>query len=261
MAVVLKGLFNSYKSIFTDYTDLRNEDSFRCTYTFIFTFLPAYIAIVKVIGPALMKNRQPFNLRKVLIFYNSIQIVLNLYILYECIIAYLGSPNVICIDIIEDTMLDIRRHYMYLKMLDCLETVFFVLRKSYRQISFLHLYHHSVILFGAWCGNKFFWGDSVLIIPLLNSFVHAVMFVYYLLTILDPEWKKNLLMKKSITIIQIVQLNMMWIYFSLTLLIPNCDGKLHTAVSFLWISNNIYMVTLFLSFYVKTYMNHNNKNK
>ncbi|XP_057669675.1 elongation of very long chain fatty acids protein 7-like [Diorhabda carinulata] len=261
MAVALKRLYNFFQTTFEDHRDPNNEDLFCCTFTFLCTFIPAYFAIVKYIGPALMKNRQPFNLKNVLIFYNSIQIILNLYIFYQTIIVYLGSPDVICIQTTEDrVLLKLKREYLYLKILDCVETVFFVLRKSYRQISFLHLYHHSIILFAAWCGNRYYWGDSVVIIIFLNSFVHTVMFVYYLLTSLDPEWKKNLILKKNITLIQIVQLNIMWIYFIITLLKPNCVGKVDTFVAYLWIFNNIFMVILFIRFYIRTYIN-NKKTK
>lgn len=40
--------------------------------------------------------------------------------------------------------------YFLVKLLDLFDTVFFVLRKRTRQISFLHLYHHVLILIGAY---------------------------------------------------------------------------------------------------------------
>lgn len=40
--------------------------------------------------------------------------------------------------------------YFLLKILDLFDTIFFVLRKRARQISFLHVYHHIAILSGAW---------------------------------------------------------------------------------------------------------------
>lgn len=39
-------------------------------------------------------------------------------------------------------------YYFYcLKLLDLCDTIFFVLRKNTRQVSFLHLYHHVAVLF------------------------------------------------------------------------------------------------------------------
>lgn len=40
--------------------------------------------------------------------------------------------------------------YFLVKILDLLDTIFFVLRKRTRQISFLHVYHHVAILMGAY---------------------------------------------------------------------------------------------------------------
>lgn len=40
--------------------------------------------------------------------------------------------------------------YLLVKYLDLFDTVFFVLRKRTRQISFLHVYHHVAILCGAY---------------------------------------------------------------------------------------------------------------
>lgn len=42
--------------------------------------------------------------------------------------------------------------YFLVKLLDLFDTVFFVLRKRTRQISFLHVYHHVAILVGAFIG-------------------------------------------------------------------------------------------------------------
>ncbi|GFU15986.1 elongation of very long chain fatty acids protein, partial [Nephila pilipes] len=36
------------------------------------------------------------------------------------------------------------------KNLELLDTIFFVLRKKYNQISFLHVFHHSVVLLVYW---------------------------------------------------------------------------------------------------------------
>lgn len=40
--------------------------------------------------------------------------------------------------------------YFLVKVLDLLDTIFFVLRKRTRQISFLHVYHHVAILIGSY---------------------------------------------------------------------------------------------------------------
>lgn len=43
----------------------------------------SYAYFSKVLGPRLMENRKPFNLRNILIFYNAFQTVFSTWIFYE----------------------------------------------------------------------------------------------------------------------------------------------------------------------------------
>jgi elongation of very long chain fatty acids protein 4 len=75
-------------------------------------------------------------------------------------------------------------HYMWIfhmtKYYECMDTFIMILRKSYRQITFLHVYHHASMIVFTWAvlynhpGGDFYLG------PLLNSFVHVWMYLYYL---------------------------------------------------------------------------------
>lgn len=51
--------------------------------------------------------------------------------------------------------------YFLLKLLDLMDTIFFVLRKKQTQVTFLHLYHHVGILMGAWGAVKYLPGGHV----------------------------------------------------------------------------------------------------
>lgn len=44
--------------------------------------------------------------------------------------------------------------YYFSKLIELLDTVFFLLRKKTRQISFLHVYHHSTMPILWWIGVK-----------------------------------------------------------------------------------------------------------
>lgn len=49
--------------------------------------------------------------------------------------------------------------WMYmLKIVELVETVFFVLRKKQNQVSALHVYHHVSMVLLAWIGVKYFPG-------------------------------------------------------------------------------------------------------
>lgn len=99
--------------------------------------------------------------------------------------------------------------------------VFFVLRKKNSHISTLHVIHHGVMPMSVWFGVKFTPGKislfcrdwlfnwSVLgghstFFGFLNTFVHIVMYTYYLLAAFGPHMQKYLWWKKYLTTLQMV---------------------------------------------------------
>ena len=82
--------------------------------------------------------------------------------------------------------------------------MFFVLRKKDRQISFLHVFHHSGMVFMSFGVVKYYPGGNIVFYGMLNSMVHTVMYLYYMLAAMGPEWQKFLWWKKHITRIQMV---------------------------------------------------------
>lgn len=95
--------------------------------------------------------------------------------------------------------------YFLLKVLDLLDTVFFVLRKKDRQISFLHLYHHTGMVVLTWNATKFLPGGHGVFTGFINSIIHVIMYTYYLLALISPKYKNNLWWKKYITQMQMVR--------------------------------------------------------
>lgn len=122
--------------------------------------------------------------------------------------------------------------YFLAKISELLDTVFFVLRKKDRQISFLHMYHHTVMPMISWGATKYYpgghgtfigkWlsrpnGGSEIIwkyiismillyhfLGTINSFVHIIMYAYYFLSALGPQLQPYLWWKKHITNMQMV---------------------------------------------------------
>ncbi|XP_072398525.1 very long chain fatty acid elongase AAEL008004-like [Diabrotica undecimpunctata] len=243
---------------FTHIIDPRHEDYMVSSPYFFWGFILTYIYSIKVLGPKLMQHRQPYNIKNIVIGYNIIQILVNLYIFFGAIYVYFSSSNWLCIDTTEKNFLaNLRKYYYYLKMSDCLETVFFILRKKYQQASFLHIYHHSAIILGSFVGFRYYYGDNVTIVGGLNSIVHTFMYIYYLLTAIDSKWRNYMAIKRGLTLIQIVQLTMMWSWMAITKVIPGCKTFPPFAL-LIWITNNIFMISLFIRFYYKTYKDNQN---
>lgn len=99
------------------------------------------------------------------------------------------------------------------------------------QVTFLHVYHHSLMMVGSWAFLKFTPSESVVFMGLLNSLVHVFMYAYYGLTALGPAVAKHLNpYKKYITRLQLVSLLEMLVLFlsvshDLVILNESCMGS------------------------------------
>lgn len=52
--------------------------------------------------------------------------------------------------------------YFFSKIVELLDTVFFVLRKKQSQVTFLHVYHHAITMFFSWGYLKFLPGKFLI---------------------------------------------------------------------------------------------------
>lgn len=103
-------------------------------------------------------------------------------------------------------------YYFLAKITELLDTVFFVLRKKEKQQSFLHVYHHSIMVFVTWTALKYEPSYRLVFIGFLNSFVHIIMYTYYALASF-PSLTKYLWWKKYITSMQLVSFPLKLIKF------------------------------------------------
>ena len=59
--------------------------------------------------------------------------------------------------------------YFFSKFIDLLDTIFFIMRKKYNQVSALHVIHHSTLPWLSWWGPRFVGGGHAGFGPFLNS--------------------------------------------------------------------------------------------
>ncbi|KAJ8918567.1 hypothetical protein NQ315_013072 [Exocentrus adspersus] len=140
--------------------------------------------------------------------------------------------------------------YFLAKMVELLDTVFFVLRKKDKQITFLHCYHHTTMAMISWAVVKYYPGGHCTFIGLINSFVHVIMYSYYLLAALGPQVQKFLWSKKYITTIQLVQFCIVFVHTS-QLIFTDC-GYPKWPVP-LALPNIVFFYYLFTDFYNMAY--------
>ncbi|RWS10720.1 elongation of very long chain fatty acids protein-like protein [Dinothrombium tinctorium] len=219
----------------------------------------SYLIIVKILGPQFMKGRQPFDLRKYMLLYNCFLIGFNgigffigLWMLEFGRLAIDCTLDLHHFDHIQLTLFTFFGWlYFISKVADFMDTFFFVLRKKANQVTFLHVFHHSVMPLIGYAGMKFHPLPYSGLMPLLNVFVHAVMYSYYALSSAGPEMKKYLFWKKRITQIQMIQFVMTLIHSVNGLINPNC--KWPKFLAFCECIHSIIFLILFYSFYRKSY--------
>ncbi|XP_016959886.1 elongation of very long chain fatty acids protein F [Drosophila biarmipes] len=227
----------------------------------VLMILAAYLLFVKVVGPKIMKKRRPFDLRGPIKVYNIMQILYNVIMLVFAIHFMLG-PGDFDFRCISNLPPDhayktwerwLTYSYFFNKLLDLLETVFFVLRKKDRQISFLHLFHHMYMLYFCFMYLYYYgYGGHGFFMCFFNVIVHIMMYSYYYQSSLRSNSRGDLWWKKYITIVQLVQFGIILGHSLFTLLQPDCPSARFSAYCAGTIS--IVFIILFSNFYYHAYM-------
>jgi len=215
-------------------------------------FTVAYLAMV-YFGVKFMENRQPYNIKPFIFTYNLYQCILNMWCV--CAMVYEIYSNPWFTGVWGNTpqqgsggfriafLVWIHYNNKYVELLD---TLFMILRKKNNQISFLHCYHH-VLLIWAWflvckieAGGDCYFGATV------NSAVHVIMYGYYTLALLNIPcpWKK------WITNIQMLQFTVCFTHSCYVLYKGNMPWTLPAAQGFVMVN----MLVLFGNFYRKSYL-------
>ncbi|KAH8310284.1 hypothetical protein KR044_000446 [Drosophila immigrans] len=165
--------------------------------------------------------------------------------------------------------------YYFSKFTEFMDTMFFVLRKKTSQVTTLHVIHHGCMPMSVWFGVKFTPGNrrssqthsnqsltnvSLVCFPgghstffgLLNTFVHIVMYTYYMFSAMGPQYQKYLWWKKYLTTLQMVQFILIMVH-AFQLLFIDCN---YPKAFVWWIGMHAVMFFfLFNEFYKAAYRN------
>ncbi|KYQ46447.1 Elongation of very long chain fatty acids protein 4 [Trachymyrmex zeteki] len=205
-----------------------------------------------------MKNKPPYSLKKFMKLYNIVQILANAWLIYDHIDSGLFSTKLICptldysYNYIPMRITRCLWYYFLLKILDYVQTGIFVLRKKDTQVTALHLYHHVSTFLLAWMTLRYYAIPPLALMSIMNSFIHTIMYTYYLLSAWGPNVQKAVApMKRWITVIQMIQFIMMILYGSQYILL-DCKVMTHFAL-YTYIGNVMVNFYMFYNFYQKTY--------
>lgn len=215
-----------------------------------------YLAMIRT-GPRLMRHRRPFNIRPLIVLYNMAMVVVNAYMVVQIsLAAFRLNYSIVCQPVVvRDEAEDLRLAsavwvYFVSKIVEFLDTLFFILKKKDRHISFLHVYHHSSVFTLWWIAVKWVPGGSTFGPALINCIIHVIMYSYYTVAALGPTFQRYLWWKKYLTVLQLGQFVIVG-GFAFKMLSMDCDFPKWMVV--LCMAQVTVFFVLFADFYVKAY--------
>ncbi|XP_015439768.1 PREDICTED: elongation of very long chain fatty acids protein 7-like [Dufourea novaeangliae] len=255
------GLLETYRYLMEDVADPRVADWFLMGSPVpLLGIISFYLAFVLRLGPLYMKNRKPFNLNKVMIFYNIFMATASAAVFYGLLTSgfttklSLGcETHVVSHDPESYRMARWIWRLLILKLFELGDTLMFILRKKFSQASFLHIYHHTSTVLLSWITCKFVPGGMWTFPIMPNCIVHVIMYTYYLLACLGPEMQKRIApWKQYITGLQMFQFVIMIGHTCQTLL-PSCEPN-RKPVAYIYMSQILTIFYMFCDYYKKSYL-------
>jgi hypothetical protein len=233
-----------------------------------FNIALAYFAFV-VIGSTIMKvfNVPAIDPYPIKFMYNVSQIMLCAYMTIEALLlAYRNGYSCLPCNDYNTTNPPVA-NLLYLfyvsKVWDFWDTIFIVLGKKWRQLSFLHVYHHMTIFMFYWLNSHVNYDGDIYLTIVLNGFIHTVMYTYYFICMHTkvPETGKslNIWWKSSLTMMQLIQFVTMMSQGTY-LLATGCK-KTSLKVVALYVVYILSLFFLFAQFYVASYSKPKSKKK
>lgn len=217
-----------------------------------------YVYAVKIVGPKWMRDRKPFQLRILMAIYNFALVLVNGFFVWAFVrhgyiakgYKVIGQSNDYSTD--PATMYIVRLTWWYyvLRLFEFLDTVFFVMRKKYAQVTPLHVFHHVVVAWNMWMNLSFGGQGQTMFVTVVNSCVHVVMYTYYFLSALGPAFQRFIWWKRYLTQLQLAQFvtvcmhSMSYLFYK--------EGSI-PGFTLIMVSEAVVFLVWFLSFYSNAY--------
>ncbi|KDO26247.1 hypothetical protein SPRG_08322 [Saprolegnia parasitica CBS 223.65] len=211
----------------------------------------AYLVFV-IVGTLVMKSGVPaINTSALQFVYNPIQIALCSYMCIEAgIQAYRHDYSVMpcnAYDVAKPVMGNVMWLFYVSKILDFMDTFFIIVGKKWKQLSFLHVYHHLTIFSIYWLNIRVLYDGDVYLTIILNGFIHTIMYTYYFVS----AHTKTIWWKKYITTMQLIQFVTMNVQAYMTIS-KKCDGApMNVSIMYLVYIQSLFW--LFMHFFIQSY--------
>ncbi|KAM7533965.1 hypothetical protein Aperf_G00000108713 [Anoplocephala perfoliata] len=158
-----------------------------------------------IIGVYLFVVWYGFEIRNIVVFLNVCMVALSLWMVYEfCAVGWIfGGYSLGCQPVDRSMhpqalrMARVCWVYYISKLIELADTVFFILRRKFQLITFLHVFHHAAMASSWWFFVEFVPGGFSIFHALLNSFIHVWMYTYYALAAAGPHFHPYLWWKRE----------------------------------------------------------------
>ncbi|KAB1280626.1 Elongation of very long chain fatty acids protein 7 [Camelus dromedarius] len=202
--------------------------------------LGLYVYFVTSLGPKLMENRKPFELKKVMITYNFLIVLFSVYMCYEASVFSIPHgrilPESLCLTVMMFLVMTARfvmsgwgtGYSLRCEIVDYSRSPT-ALRNCYKEESGLGTFH-----------------------AFLNTAVHVVMYSYYGLCALGPAYQKYLWWKKYLTSLQLVQFVIITIHIGQFFFMEDCNYQFPVFL-YVIMSYGCIFLLLFLHFWYRAY--------
>jgi elongation of very long chain fatty acids protein 4 len=220
-------------------------------------FTVLYLAMV-FFGRKWMANRSEFQIKPFIFTYNVYQCLLNLWCVYAMLNEVYSNDHFqgnsfwrLWGNTVQPDKNGFRISFLVWvhynnKYIELLDTVFMILRKKNDQVSFLHCYHHVLLIWAWFFVCKFESGGDCYFGAMVNSTIHVIMYGYYTLALLKIPcpWKQH------ITNCQMLQFCLVLTHSIYVAYRKNLPIELPLVQAFVMIN----MLVLFGQFYKKAYI-------
>lgn len=175
---------------------------------FLFSVSAFYLAFTLLLSRYMKQRSGPFvckPFKSILLVYNFMCVLLAGYVVWGIGYVLLTTPRkFVCNALVPADEVGEKQHASFLahvfwvfyaqKFWEFLDTWFFLLRKSFRQVTFLHVFHHCSICMVVGLIIPFEFNGDMYLPIFLNALVHVLMYSHYLVSALglSTPWKPYL---------------------------------------------------------------------
>ena len=175
-----------------------------------FSIAFGYLAFVAVFSTIMKSAPKIPNLYGLKFAYNMIQVMLCSYMSIEAgMQAWKAGYSIIPCQVFnhKNPPIGFVLYIFYLsKILDFMDTFFIIAEKRWKQLSFLHVYHHFSIFLFYWLNLNVGYDGDVYLTIVLNGLIHTVMYTYYFVSL---HMKDKIWWKSALTLSQMTQFVLM----------------------------------------------------